>query len=244
MKVNKYQFLIALIILNLILNKVMALQKHGSNTVAAAPYHYTDSISKNGYTLIFINRDSVFAKLGTAVKQRMEDTFFDVYPKEAAYFNNKTLRTVTFIIDPEYDGVAATDNGVVHYNPQWMLKQPTDIDVVTHEVMHIVQDYGNTNGPGWLTEGIADYARYKFGVDNAGAKWALPAFNASQHYDNSYRITARFLAWIEKNVKQGFVKHMDAQMRAHTYNPGDWKKLTGKTLDELWSAYAANPASV
>jgi len=123
-----------------------------------------------------------------------------------------------------------------------MMAHPKDIDVVTHEVMHIVQEYGYSAGPVWLTEGIADYARAKFGVDNAGANWTLPEYKASQSYTNSYRVTARFFIWIEKNVKPGFVKDVDAQLRKHTYTENTWKGETGKTLDELWADYSANPA--
>ncbi len=48
--------------------------------------------------------------------------------------------------------------------------------------MHIVQNYGRSTRPGWLTEGIADYVRYKYGVDNVGSKWALPDYKAGQSY--------------------------------------------------------------
>ena len=37
---------------------------------------------------------------------------------------------------------------------------------------------------------VYSYARFKFGVDNAGAIWALPALKPEHHYKNSYRITA------------------------------------------------------
>ncbi|MBS7564824.1 secretory protein [Mucilaginibacter sp. Bleaf8] len=204
-------------------------------------YLSRDSITKKGYTLIFINNDSTFAKSGDAIKQRMQETFFEVYPKLAKTYNKKTLKTVIFIIDPNYKGVAATSGSIIRYNPGWMLRTPTDIDVVTHEVMHIVQGYGYSAGPVWLTEGIADYVRYKFGVDNPGAKWSLPDYKASQSYTNSYRITARFFVWVEKNIHKNLVKELDSQLRAHTYTAESWKNLTGKTLDELWSAYTANP---
>ncbi|RFM30579.1 basic secretory protein-like protein [Deminuibacter soli] len=202
-------------------------------------FHTKDSIVKNGYTLIFINEDSAFSMV---TKQKMVDAFFTVYPKEAARYNKATLKTVTFVIDPSYDGVAATGDGVARYNPIWLLKHPEDIDVVTHEVMHIVQAYPDDAGPGWLTEGIADYVRYDYGVNNAAAKWALPAFAPTQHYDNAYRITARFLVWLEKNKKAGIVQTLDKSMRTKTYTPEIWKKLTGSTLDELWDAYAKQPA--
>ena len=199
----------------------------------------TEVFDKKGYKLTLENQDANFSP---ELKSKLVETFYTVYPKLAKAYNKKTLKNVTFVIDTAYNGVAATDNGRVVFSSKYMTKHPHDIDVVTHEVMHIVQDYGSNNsGPGWLTEGIADYARYKFGVDNEGAKWALPAFKATQSYENSYRITARFLVWIEKNVKSGLVKDLDAQLRNHTFTDDSWKKETGKTLDELWTAYAANP---
>ena len=198
----------------------------------------SEVFNKKGYKLTFESQDAAFSK---ELKDKLVETFYEVYPKLAKAYNKKTAKNVTFVIDTAYDGVAATDNGRVVFSSKYMARHPHDIDVVTHEVMHIVQDYGQSNGPGWLTEGIADYARYKFGVDNAGAKWALPAFKTSQSCENSYRITARFLVWVEKGIKPGLVKDLDGQLRDHTFTDDSWKKETGKTLDELWAAYAANP---
>lgn len=199
----------------------------------------TTVYQQKGYKLTFVNYDATF---DTLEQQRMVKTFFTVYPELAKTYNHKTLRSVTMVIDTAYDGVAATANGKVTVSNKWMHKHPEDIDVVTHEVMHIVQDYGDSNGPGWLTEGIADYARYKFGVNNAAANWKLPDYKPTQNYDNAYRITARFLAWMEENVKPGIVKALDKQMRDHTFTDNTWKSMTGKTVDELWKDYTANPA--
>jgi hypothetical protein len=201
--------------------------------------HAQEVFKQKSYQVTFINKDPEFS---TGLKDRLIKTFFEVYPKLAKEYNKKTAKKVTFVIDTAYDGVAATGNDTVVFSAKYMTKHPGDIDVVTHEVMHIVQAYGNSDGPGWLTEGIADYARFKFGVDNAGAKWALPAFKSTQNYDNAYRVTARFLVWAEKNVKPDLVKILDKQLREHTFTNDSWKNLTGKTVDELWVAYAANPA--
>ncbi len=198
-----------------------------------------DSLTKENYTLIFINKDTA---LNDTVKRRLIDAFFTVYPKEAAMYNKSTSKKVTFIIDPAYDGVAATGGDVVRFNPEWFHKHPGDIDVVTHEMMHIVQAYGETDAPGWITEGIADYVRYKMGVDNAGANWKLPDYNAKQNYDNAYRITARFFVWIEQHYDKEFVKQLDAVMRKHTYKDDFAKQHTGKTFSELWEEYSKNPA--
>ncbi|MCY1520734.1 Peptidase of plants and bacteria [compost metagenome] len=195
-------------------------------------------IRKKGYTLTFESNDP---GLNPALKQRMIATFFEVYPRLAKTYNRKTLRTVKFRVDTAYKGVAATSNGSVVFAAHWLKTRPEDIDVVTHEVMHIVQNYGQSVGPGWLTEGIADYVRYRFGVDNAAAKWALPEFKPTQHYKNSYRITARFLVWIENKVKKGTIAKINSSLRDHSYTPQLWATLTGKSLDELWLAYSQSP---
>lgn len=105
------------------------------------------TIKRGPYTLTVINKDPSFDE---GERQRLIETFFTVYPQEAKRFNPKTLRKVTFLIDPSYEGVAETDNGQCRYNPKWLTDHPEDIDVVTHEVMHIVQDYHHDNDPGWM----------------------------------------------------------------------------------------------
>ncbi|WP_433902116.1 basic secretory protein-like protein [Sphingobacterium puteale] len=197
-----------------------------------------DSITKNGYTLIWINKDKDF---NPALKDRLVAAYFTNYPKLAKKYNNKTIRKVSFVIDPDYKGVAATAGGIVRYSPDWFAKNPGDIDVVTHEVMHIVQAYPDGAGPWWITEGIADFVRFDEGIDNAGANWKLPEYTEKQKYTDSYRTTARFLYWINKNVKKDFVKKLDGAMRSKTYTDDFWKEQTGKTIDELWSAYSKNP---
>jgi len=208
-----------------------------------APQEYAvrDSSTRGKYTLIFITKT---VNLDPTTRQRMIEAFFTVYPKEAKRFNPNTLRKVTFVVDPTYDGVAATSNGIVRYNPTWLEKHPEDIDVVTHEVMHIVQAYPNGSGPGWLTEGIADYARYVYGVNNQAGNWKLPDYKAGQSYTNSYRITARFLAWLTQHGHPKLVDALDQAARTRTYTPDLWKQKTGKTLDELWAEYTANPTAV
>ena len=220
-----------------------AADEQGQQPVKVVFHDYIsqDSITKNGYTLIFTNNSPDFAtEAGNKVKARMIDAFFKVYPEEAAAYNPKTLKKVYFLIDPSYSGAAEAGGGHVRYSAKWMLNTPTDLDVVTHEVMHIVQGYTGNN-PGWLVEGIADFARNKFGVDNATAGWSLATFNSDKDYTGSYRYTARFLVWLEKNVKPKLVKDLDTACRDNTYTAQTWKTLTGKTVDELWAAYTAEP---
>ncbi|MGJ7031799.1 basic secretory protein-like protein [Niabella hirudinis] len=193
---------------------------------------------KDGYILHFTSNAANFS---AAVKKRMVDAFFTVYPKLVKDFNKDAAKEVRFKIDTAYHGVAATGGGNVVYDPTWFAKNPGDIDVVTHEVMHIVQAYGRSVGPWWITEGIADYIRFQYGIDNEGGHWKLPAYTDRQKYSDGYRVTARFLAWIEAKAKRGTVKALNKALRDHSYTADSWKQITGRSLDELWQAYSKDP---
>ncbi|MEO3403271.1 basic secretory protein-like protein [Mucilaginibacter sp. CAU 1740] len=197
-----------------------------------------DTIKKYGYQLVFINKNQ---RIDPAVQQSLVDTYFEIYPVLIKTFNKNTTKSVVFVTDTAYGGVAEASGNRILFSTKYLKAHPTDIDVVTHETMHLVQGYGYSAGPVWLTEGIADYVRYKFGVDNVGSKWYLPAFKKEQSYKNSYRITARFFVWLEKNVKPGLIADLDKQLRAHQYTDQSWVTLTGKDLDALWEAYSQNP---
>ncbi|MBS1664269.1 MAG: insulinase family protein [Bacteroidetes bacterium] len=210
-----------------------ALLPESEAPVAESNFFKREAFARGGDTLIFINKSQDF---DTALGRRIVDVFFKVYPEEVKRFNPKAPKTVTFVIDPAYRGVAATGNDSVRFDPGYIKKAPGDIDVVTHEAMHVVQAYP-AGGPGWITEGIADYVRYKYGVDNAGAKWRLPLFNMDQSYMDGYKVTARFFVWLEKEIDPAIVNKLDALMRSGKYEAGAWKKWTGRTLDQLWQSY-------
>jgi hypothetical protein len=238
MKKNNILRQVKLISLIVLLSSTMTCIAQNSTAVKSDDGIQT--IKHGKYTLVFESKSPSFSK---ETSQTLIDTYFKVYPKLVRTYNKKSARLVKFVIDPGYDGVAATSNARVVFNPTYMTAHPKDIDVVTHEVMHIVQAYGGRNGmPGWLSEGIADYVRSVYGVDNPGAGWTMPKYTEKQSYKNSYRITARFLVWLEANGQKGIVKKLDQAGRDKTYDNGAlWTKLTGKTIDELWKDYAQNP---
>jgi len=220
------------------------LQKNGKKLEKELMYQFSrswvsvDTINKKGYSLVFISKDP---NLDQKVKQNLIDTYFKVYPVLVKTFNKKSTKDVLFVVDTAYGGVAEASGNRILFSSKYMKSNPTDIDVVTHETMHIAQGYGYSAGPVWLTEGIADYVRYKYGVDNIGSKWSLPEFNTRQNYTDSYRITARFFEWIEQHVKKGMISELDQQLRAHTYTEKSWAALSGKTVDQLWQDYAKSP---
>ncbi|MEO6582715.1 MAG: basic secretory protein-like protein, partial [Ferruginibacter sp.] len=197
-----------------------------------------DTITRNGLTLYFIDEERSFTD---AYRKKFIDTYFEQYPKLIKKYNAASNNTITFFIDDKYDGVAATSAGTIRYNPAWFKKNPEDIDVITHELMHVIQNYGDTNAPGWITEGIADYVRATEGINNTRAKWSMPEVTDKHNYNNSYRITARFFSWINQNYSSSFVKQLDETIRQKNYSEATWKQLTGKTVEELWKEYVAAP---
>ncbi|MCD2425088.1 basic secretory family protein [Niabella pedocola] len=215
---------------------------HGINS--AEPKHTitsisdTDTIRKKGFTLIFTDKT---VDMDPAQKKSLVDAFFTNYPKLIKAFNPKGTRIVRFTIDPDYEGVAAADAaaGHVSYGAAYMKKHPQDVDVVTHEVMHIVQHY--PSGPGWVTEGIADYVRHTYGIDNAAINWALQPPKPAASYTNGYGTAARFFVWIERFYKKGLVKKLNATMHAGAYTDHFWIKETGKNVDQLWADYLQHP---
>ncbi|WP_236537169.1 basic secretory family protein [Sphingobacterium composti Ten et al. 2007 non Yoo et al. 2007] len=221
------------------LNQSLYAQRNWSNvTKDIEKAIQVDTIKKKGITLIYINKSNDFDR---SVGDKLKEVFFTNYPKQMKLYNKKSTRQVIFVIDPDYDGIAAAGGGVIRFSPAWFKKNPKDIDIVTHETMHLVQSYPHNAGPGWITEGIADYVRHVMGIDNAGANWSLPEYRANHKYTDAYRITARFFLWLEKNKKKGIMKTLDTQMRAKAYTDDFWVQMTGKNVDELWSEYASNP---
>jgi len=197
--------------------------------------------TREGVTLHY--RDPSDA-LAAPVRERIIETFFSAYLRERADFHPAAPPQLGIVIDRAYDGIAFVGEkaqaATITINPAWLAKHPGDIDLVTHEAMHIVQgypEYDNERVPGWLVEGIADYARDRYGRDNAGVGWALPTqVKPDQNFDTGYRVTGAFLAWSEAQ-HPGLVKALDGALRDGRYTPALWQARTGLALPALWAAY-------
>ena len=196
-----------------------------------------NSFSHNGLNLNFEIKSG---SLADKMKKELVENYFIVYPKLMADFNPNAPKTVYFEIRSGIDYPAYASGNRVTYKSEWLKDHPEDRDVSTHEMMHLVQAYNFSNIPSWVTEGIADYVRDKYGLSNEG--WSLQAYRPEHNYDGSYGITGRFLKWIELKVKEGFVQYLDNECRGGRYSEAVWKNYTGKTVQELWNQYKANPA--
>lgn len=207
---------------------------------AASPAWSAESrtYERDGYVLVFTDTADAMDQV---VVDRMVETFFAVYSRLVDRFNPDASRQVTFVIEPGLGGIAGAGGDHIFFNPAYFAAHPEDTDVVVHEAMHVVQAYGDQPVPGWLVEGIADYVRHHYGVNDAVGGWRLPDYAADQELAQGYRSAGRFLVWLEQQGHAGVVEALDARARAGAYTPEVWAELTGQSLEALWDEYRAAP---
>ena len=168
---------------------------------------------------------------------RLIDAFDKTYLKIWERFGEGEPVDVTYSIEPEYKGVAYTRGGRhVGLNPEWLIKHPEDIDCMTHELIHVAQHYPKYDFP-WLVEGLADYGRELFGVNNEAAGWKLPRGYHGEKMTAGYRSTAAFLKFIEANYCNDVIDVLHSAFRAGDFTTEIFKDKTGYSLEELWEAY-------
>ena len=111
----------------------------------------------NGFTINILDKEN---SINDEIENSLINTFHNVYPKMVNDFNLNAYKSINITIDPSYDGVAYADadTGKITISSNWITNKPEDTDLLTHELMHIVQSYP-AESLGWLTEGIADYVR-------------------------------------------------------------------------------------
>lgn len=146
---------------------------------------------------------------------------------------------VKLVFKKDMKGVAHTSGATITIAADWVKKHPDDYGMVVHELTHVIQAYPRP-GNGWLVEGIADYIRlYHF-----EPKAKLDAIDpARQNYRDGYRVTAQFLAWIEKSHDKTIVAKLNEAMRKYEYRYDLFKKQTGKSLDRLWADFLEDDAA-
>lgn len=135
------------------------------------------------------------------------------------------------------------ENNKIIFNPNDAIfhKKPYNIDFITHELVHVAQDYAYGNSgyyPQWIVEGLADYGRAKFGIYNKESNWSLfKVLSNNKNYEFGYTIAGGFIAWLEKYTNTPFAKELNKIMKSGRYNDNYFIKSTGKSIDELWQIY-------
>jgi len=189
------------------------------------------------YTLVVKEAAGIDAE----VTGRLVDCWRASYARMALRFNPHAAQSVHLEITDGYQGAAEAEGNRITLSASHIRARPWDSDVMTHEMFHIVQAYQDFEGPQWAMEGLADYARFRYGLYNQQGGWFLSDFSPSQRYTDSYRITARFLVWLENHIYGRIAEDLDQKLRAGCYSEGFWATVMGRGLDQLWSDYGAKP---
>lgn len=166
---------------------------------------------------------------------RLAADFYRAYPKLVERFENpkkSAPRHIRLVLARGLKVPAYCIGAEVHASVEWLRKRPDDIGMLTHELTHAVQAYP-TSDPGWLTEGVADYARHLYGPKEQPG-WALPERLTRRHsYKDSYGVTARFLVWLDGR-HPGVVDKLHRRMQDREFTPDDFRTFTGSPVDALW----------
>jgi hypothetical protein len=139
---------------------------------------------------------------------------------------------------------AATSDNHITANATWLEQNPKqDVGAILHESEHVMQftspDFFNA-APGWFAEGLADYVRSIYGPKDDD--WFMPEVNSTDSYKDAYRVTARFLHWLEQHTVPDIVDQLNRAMLQGKSFSATFKRLAGNTVDALWSQYEANSA--
>ncbi len=148
----------------------------------------------------------------------------------------KEPKEVKLVFQSKQDAPAYATGGNIYVSGPWITAHPDDFGMMVHELTHLVQSYPNSpNKPGWLVEGIADFTRW-WRYEPEGPRPKIDP--EKNNYDNSYRITAAFLAWATAKYDKRLVPTLDKALREGNYSDEIWKTLTGKDVATLWSEFA------
>lgn len=177
--------------------------------------------------------------LEESVKNNIIKVFNEVYFNVFDYYNDGEYVNVTIEVTEIYSNPAYTVGHTICIDYTYLNNNPEDYDVITHELIHVAQYNIQSAIPIWLIEGMADYGRYKFGINNEAANWQFEAPNYAQYFTDAYKTTAAFLVWIEKEYPSFTVKNMNKIMKEGKYSNNYIKEVVGYSFDDLWIQYLA-----
>ncbi len=163
------------------------------------------------------------------------------YPKVAAMLATEgytPAKKIKLVFKKSVRVPAFASGNTITISNDWITKHPDDLGMVVHELTHVIQHYPRSKvNNGWVVEGLADYIRF-FKYEPGPS---IGRFNPDKaKYTDSYRTTARFLAWIEKTHDKAIVAKLNEACRLGKYKPEIFKDATGKTVDELWDEFIAD----
>ncbi len=180
--------------------------------------------------------------LNTEQKEFIKNVFNDVFKKMwDKYGYSNECPVITFIIDSNLivDGASAVEigNGRIAFRENNFSRlNGYAVDLIVHELTHIVQEYQNTKTFSWLTEGIADYIAAEYSEHKRSL---IPKqYNGGSLY-SGYLTTAGFLIWLEEDKDYtDIVMKLHRCMQEGKIQNETFEILTGQSLSDLWKEYS------
>jgi hypothetical protein len=136
---------------------------------------------------------------------------------------------------------AFTSNNTITADAMWMQQNTKQaVGALLHELTHVMQ-FTSPNffkvSSFWFTEGMADYSRSIYGP--ADDDWSMPPVQPTDSYESGYRVTARFLHWLEQHITPHLVDQLNHAMQEGQPLLETFELLTDGTPNQLWDKYAA-----
>lgn len=208
--------------------------------------------SADGKTAYVIDA-TVAPDLAGWAEQELKPVVLAWYPKLAALLPSEGYQAPTRIVLRFKDDMggtpAAAGGGGIGLNAAWFRKELRGeaLGCVVHELVHVVQGYGRASQtnpnpsptPGWVVEGIADYARwFLYEPQRRGAEITKGSVGRAR-YDGSYRVSANFLDWVSRTYDRDLVRKLNAAAREGRYDESLWETWAGKRVQALGDEWLA-----
>ena len=120
--------------------------------------------SDNPYKLLYAGDWDLIKK--KEYQANLTKLFYNSYARlYARWGTGSEPKTITFVADKNYDGVAYASGTQVVVSVDYANSNPKDLGFFSHEITHSVQQYGNKMKYGdtaWWTENLANYGGFRY----------------------------------------------------------------------------------
>lgn len=190
-------------------------------------------------------------------ESELKPVILEWYPRIVSLFPSDGFQApdkvrFRYLPSDKMNGIPAYAQGAtISMNAGWMSKE---IDreargAIVHEMVHVVQSYQGRRQrglrrmptPGWIVEGVPDYVRWFLYEPETKGAFLSKAARAKAKHDASYRVSANFIDWVVRNYDSDgtLLQKLNATAREGRYSSDTWRELTGRTEEELATAWKA-----
>ncbi|XP_024032273.1 uncharacterized protein LOC112094817 [Morus notabilis] len=161
--------------------------------------------------------------------------WFEQYSAAQRKDVNRLVLILENFPDSQVQVPANATTNEIHLNGRYIASYSGDVKreitgVLYHEVTHVLQRNGNGQAPGWLIEGIADYARLRSCY--IPSNWVKPGGGDS--FYKGYDVTARFLDYCT-GLRSNFVAELIKKLRPTGYVDDYFRQLIEKGVSDTRS---------